>query len=432
LHALGARATLYEARRTVGGRTRSVSGVFAPGYAFDEGGQFINSDHVDMIGLVHELGLKLVERRGKGDREVQVGVEGAVVSEHQLAEELRPIAAAITADSDRLDQDHERVAVEIDAMSVSEYLDRHGMRPGVARETLEAGIRTEYGQEPHEASALQLIFNLPTVDGERVRRLGLSDERFVVEGGAGRIAQEIAARLDPSIRLGKILRRIETNPERCTLVFDDGEKVTADRVILALPAPILRTIEFVGEIPALWRALIDEVELGRNEKLIVGYDHQYWRASLGADGRLWSSKDFAEGWDAAAMAPNSDSDPGAFTYLMGGGQVDGARSLETGELKMNILRTAATAVEGLGAPNERVRRTRWCDDPMTRGAYVGFRPGQLTRFGSLMTKELPEGDSAGGFGAILFAGEWLSDAWPGYMNGAAQTGRIAANAAWQS
>ena len=31
-------------------------------------------------------------------------------------------------------------------------------------------------------------------------------------------------------------------------------------------------------------------------------------------------------------------------------------------------------------------------------------------------------------GPLLFAGEWLSDAFPGYMNGAVQTGRIAAEA----
>jgi hypothetical protein len=31
-----------------------------------------------------------------------------------------------------------------------------------------------------------------------------------------------------------------------------------------------------------------------------------------------------------------------------------------------------------------------------------------------------------GAGSILFAGEHLSDAFPGYMNGAAQTGRLAA------
>jgi monoamine oxidase len=31
-------------------------------------------------------------------------------------------------------------------------------------------------------------------------------------------------------------------------------------------------------------------------------------------------------------------------------------------------------------------------------------------------------------GPIVLAGEHLSDAWPGYMNGGAQTGRLAAQA----
>ena len=31
-------------------------------------------------------------------------------------------------------------------------------------------------------------------------------------------------------------------------------------------------------------------------------------------------------------------------------------------------------------------------------------------------------------GPLVFAGEHLSDAWPGFMNGGAQTGRLAAQA----
>ena len=63
------------------------------------------------------------------------------------------------------------------------------------------------------------------------------------------------------------------------------------------------------------------------------------------------------------------------------------------------------------------------------GGYVNFRPGQLTKFAELIWKE------AGGVtspplaaGPIWFAGEHLSDAYPGYMNGGAQTGRLAAQA----
>ena len=46
--------------------------------------------------------------------------------------------------------------------------------------------------------------------------------------------------------------------------------------------------------------------------------------------------------------------------------------------------------------------------------------------GPLTSNSSPTSSAAG---PLLFAGEWLSDAWPGYMNGAVQTGRIAAEAA---
>jgi monoamine oxidase len=66
---------------------------------------------------------------------------------------------------------------------------------------------------------------------------------------------------------------------------------------------------------------------------------------------------------------------------------------------------------------------------MTLGGYVNFTPGQLTRFAPLLWVE-ERGRAAPPLasGAIHFAGEHLSDAYPGYMNGAAQTGRLAADA----
>ena len=67
---------------------------------------------------------------------------------------------------------------------------------------------------------------------------------------------------------------------------------------------------------------------------------------------------------------------------------------------------------------------------VARGAYVNVRPGQLTRFGGHLWVEEDDGSASqqARSGPVLFAGEHLSDAWPGYMNGAAQTGRLAAQA----
>ncbi|MDQ8756330.1 NAD(P)/FAD-dependent oxidoreductase [Sphingosinicella sp. LHD-64] len=426
----GVAATLHEARGAVGGRTRSVRGVFAPDYAFDEGGQLVNSDHADMIRLIRRFGIRMVDRKAFGPtHEVQIGRDSAPVEEADLARALRGIAAEITRDSDRLDRDYEAVAREIDAMSVADYLDRRELPAGDARDAIEAGIRTEYGAEPRDASALELLFNLPTVDGARVTRVSLSDERYVISGGSDQIAGALGRLYEGAIRLNRRLTRLDVSGPEVRLAFADGEEVRADRVILALPAPLIREVEIDGPLPPLWRDLIGEIELGRNEKLVVGYETQPWRDSLGYGGALWAGQPFAAGWDAASFAPAEGQGAGAICYFLGGDQVAAAAASNTADLAARFSDAARRAIPALPQPIGIVRRTRWCDDPLTKGAYINFRPGQITRFGSLMTVEEEQRVRASGADPLFFAGEWLSDAWPGYMNGAVQTGRVAAEAA---
>jgi len=421
-------AELYEARSAVGGRTRSVRGVFAPEYAFDEGAQLVNSDHADLLRLIHRFGIRMVGRQGFGPfEEIQIGQSGTAVAEARLAIGLRGIAARIAADSERLEQDYDAVAAEIDRLSVRDYLDRHRMPAGDARDALEATMRTEYGAEPEEASALELIFNLPSVDGRTVSRLGNSDELYLVSGGTDQIAHRLAAEHESRIRLGKRLTAIDMTGRDVRLAFADGSRAEADRVVLALPAPLIREVRIEGPLPPLWRALIDEVRLGRNEKLIVGYDSQPWRRSPGFGGAIWAARHFSEVWDAASMAPAPG--PGALCYFLGGAQVDAVAGVANRELAARFTAAARRVIPGLPEPNGRIRRTRWGEDPLTRGAYANFLPGQLTRFASLFTIEEEGRVRASQAGPLLFAGEWLSVDWPGFMNGAVQTGRIAAEAA---
>src|SRR3954469_3442080 len=206
----GIAATLYEARAVPGGRTRSVHGVFAPEFAFDEGAQLVNTDHADLLAMIRRFRLPMVDRHAFGpSREIQIGRSGAAFPEGRLATALRGIAARIAADSRRLDADYANVAREIDQISVKAYLDRHGLRAGDARDTLEAGIRTEFGSEPDEVSALELLFNLPTVDGRDVTRLSKSDERYLISGGTDRVARALAAEHQAAIRLNRRLAAVD-------------------------------------------------------------------------------------------------------------------------------------------------------------------------------------------------------------------------------
>jgi monoamine oxidase len=422
----GVAATLYEARAATGGRTRSVHGVFAPEFAFDEGAQLVNTDHVDMLEMIRRFRLTMVDREAFGPaHEVQIGRSGGIVPEARVASALRGIAARITADADRLDHDYAAVARELDPLSVKAYLDRNGLRAGDARDTLEAGIRTEFGSEPDEVSALELLFNLPTVDGRRITRLSRSDERYLISGGTDQVARALTAEHRGDIRLGKRLVAVEIGGDEVQLAFADGERVSAARAILAMPPTLLRELRITGPLPPLWRAFIDEVRLGRNEKVIVGYDQPAWRHTIGFGGGVWAAGEFSEAWEAQSLAPAPG--PAALCYFLGGRQVDAAASVETAELARRFTAAARRVLPGLPAPNGRLRRTRWTDDPLTRGAYSRFAPGQLTRFASLFAVEAAgEAPRAPQAGPLIFAGEHISDAFAGFMNGALQTGRIAA------
>lgn len=54
-------ASVFSAETRLGGRMSSATGLVAPGRTVELGGEFIDSDHEGLLGLVREFGLKLVD-----------------------------------------------------------------------------------------------------------------------------------------------------------------------------------------------------------------------------------------------------------------------------------------------------------------------------------------------------------------------------------
>lgn len=117
---------------------------------------------------------------------------------------------------------------------------------------------------------------------------------------------------------------------------------------------------------------------------------------------------------------------GVLTWFFGGSQVSGLQDLGAEAILRACEREIAPAVPGLAART--LRRTAWAADPYAQGAYSRYLPGQLTRYAAHFWSEDDTGKATPPLpsGPILFAGEHLSDTHTGYMNGAAQTGRLAA------
>lgn len=436
LRQFGYSATVYEARRRLGGRIFSVE---KDGLVFDLGGSFINTDHEDMRALASGLGVPLFNR----EEEIALSPEvpeaayffgGRNIPETELADLLRPLARQISDDADRLDADFDAVAKELDVLSVTDYLDLHTdkISATVVRTLIENLIRIEFGVEPQESSALQLIFSLPTVDGQKVEVVGASDEIFVVEGGSGRIIDELETALAGQIFTRRELRSIESYNDKFHLQFKDdyyGENYVdeADFVIVAIPFPALRHVELRVPLPKNFRTFIEEADLGKNEKIIAGFQNKAWRRADGFSGELWTDLGFSEAWEATLRQPERQE--GALTFFVGGDEVAAIQSGSANSQGAKFIDRLEQVIPGISdAMNGRFLRTTWTKQRFTGGAYVNYKPGQLTRFAEFFWIESndPEQRQAVNFGNLLFAGEHLSDAFYGFMNGAAETGRLAA------
>ena len=430
LVAAGFDATIYEARGRVGGRVLTSSGLPEPGLYVEDGAHLVNTNHADILALAKRFDIGLIDRGAMVTHEVFV-VDGKAVTEADLIAEFRPLATRIAADAALVDEDFDTHGARFDTMSVRQYLDAAGAAASPrARALIEATIRTEFGSEPDDVSALELFFNLPAIDTDRVALISGSDERYSLAGGSSTIPRALAAPLMERIRTGHALLSVRREGKAVELRFANGAVIIADRVIVTVPAQVLRSIDFGDTLPAPWLALTRELSCGRNEKINAGYATRPWEPVTGAGGAAWAARTggdpglFSEFWGASA---GQDEVPaGVLTWFFGGNQTSGLADLSPEAMVRVCEREIAPAVPGLSARS--VRRTAWAMDPFAQGAYSRFLPGQLTRFArpfwvaeedGTVTPPLPSGP-------ILFAGEHLSDAHTGYMNGAAQTGRLAA------
>lgn len=427
----GIDARLYEARTRLGGRMYTAKAKGQP--SFEIGGQLVNTDHKDMHDLCREFGIALIDRKAAPHRTMILD-GGREIPQSQLVAGLRGIAGQIDADSVRLDKDYARVAAELDKLSFAGYLDKYQrlMPEPWVRRLMEATARTEYGTEPSTASAIELVFNLPTIDGRRIDVLSRSDERYLMTGGSSSLVEAMAARLAKRITTFRRATRIDPAAGGgAKVTFSNGEIVQASAVIVTVPISIIQRIAFGVPLPAQWKAFNAEVGLGRCGKVQAVMTGRPWEKAIGRGGEIWQTDHDAGsslGWDGQvrpAAGPGS-----VWTWFTGGNEVPAADLVEPRVLAQRWARLADAGVKGMSAATgTNVRRTNWHSDPFTMGAYVNFRPGQLTKFADLIWTETDGVASQPlAAGPVHFAGEHLSDAYPGYMNGGAQTGRLAAQA----
>jgi monoamine oxidase len=432
----GIHAKVYEASARLGGRVLSKTGSAGDELIVEYGGEFINTDHTDMLDLVQDFGLTLFDRKADAAT-VTVPASayyfnGKAWPETKLIELLKPLVIQISQDAELLDEDWDKYAPQFDRLSVKDYLDQHAAlipQPFI-RTLFEGAIRVEYGGEASGTTCLQLLFLLPSIDGSHVELLGYSDEAFTVQGGNSRIIEGLSHSLEGKIHTGRELIQLDAKGKSgFKLKFKDGALIEADYVILAIPFSVLREVKIDAPLPGKLKQFIQQANLGRNEKLMAGFSERVWRQAPGFSLEAWTDLGYSETWDASQR--QSDRHDGVLTYYFGGDEVNTLNNWpgDIAAAGVEFTKRLAKFIPDLNnkATGNYVR-TGWTRNPYIRGSYVNFQPGQLTQFGEYFWIESddPAERQAVHAGGLIFAGEHLSDEFYGFMNGAAQTGRLAA------
>lgn len=434
----GIGATIFDASTRTGGRCWSLRDYF-PGQVAERGGEFIDTPHKTLLAYIREFGLK-VEDVDKEPGEVFYFFNGQRYPEATVVDEYRDFVAVMRDDLRRLSNEpsadaHSDFDVALDSVSLAEYLATKGAGP-LLKTVLEQAYKAEYGLEISQQSCLNFLLFIHADRRSKFTPFGIfSDERYHVVDGNDRIIEGLIRRLKGRIELGRKLMRVsKTAGGKIDLTFEQGaviKQFTFDAAVLALPFTTLREVELDSSLALPgWKVnAIQSLGYGTNAKMMIGFNGRPW-LGLGSSGESYSDlPNHQLTWETNPSM--SGANRGVLTDYSSGlrgenlnpSDPQGEASQFLGDLD-RVFPGALASAKRDAQGKFLVHLEHWPSNPLTKGSYTCYLPGQFTSIA---------GNEGKPVGNLYFAGEHANSfyEWQGFMEGAALSGIDAAHAILQ-
>jgi monoamine oxidase len=428
----GYHADVYEASDRVGGRCWTRRGDFADGQIAEHGGELIDQSHTEVRQLAQSLGLNLdnlLAGEPNGTEDFYY-FDGQPYSFAQATDDLKGIWQQIHKDVSAasyptLFNSSTDRGRQLDQISITDYINAYvpGGMSSKLGQLLDVAYNIEYGAECNVQSSLNMLYLLAYSGQGQLRIFGPSNEKYHVVGGNDQIATRLANLLQGQIRLGAAMSSIKRNTDGTyKLSFDlaggGTTTATADRVVLALPFSILRTLDYgkAGFAP-LKKTAIQELGMGTNSKLHVQFKDRYWNA-IGNNGNTYADTGYQNTWDVTRAQLGTSGILVDYT----GGTIGASFSPANGDAATRAQQFIAQiepVLPGISNNHWNGRATidYWTGYQWTKGSYSYWKVGQYTKFAG-MERAID--------GACHFCGEHTSIDFQGYLNGAVESGYRAA------
>jgi len=223
-----------------------------------------------------------------------------------------------------------------------------------------------------------------------------------------------ASRLGERIRYGTEVIRIEQSSEQVEVIVKTGgmlNRLTADRVVCAIPFSVLRHIEVDPPFSPSKQEVISGLEYGPVTRVYLQVSQRFWE-SEGVTGGAYTDLSIGQVQEHPIFRTGMEGNRAILEAHVRG---DAAPTLDTmteDERLRFVLAEMEKVHPGISKYYEGGQSKSWQNDPWARGAFSKFRLGQMTDWLPRIAK--PEG-------RIHFTGEHTS-IFPATMEGAVESG----------
>jgi monoamine oxidase len=450
LHDAGIPSIVYESSDRIGGRMHSNWSFWDDAQHTEWCGAMIDSDHKTIRGLAARFQIPLLDTIAAwppGARDTAF-LAGRYYPMAQADRDFAPIYPVLEKQLKALDgtvtyANATPEARRLDRMSMLQWLQTYvpgGMQSQFAKLIFEA-YRNEYGREPSELSAINLVNMLGVQKkysnhGGEINVLGYSDQQYTTAPGNQHIPMAIVDALPAgTVQLNSRMTAIRRMPNGTyELTLDNaGTKQTEyyDRVVLTMPFIVLRGLDYSGAgFDAAKVNAIENLGYGYHTKLHLQFHGRPWNGPgpwpQPTTGQIWTTLQFQSSIDfTLGQSGNSgilERFTGAAPAMIDTPPTPYASTADSPVVKNEVKRFFGMLDEiwpGVSKHwNGKATFGNAQADPNILASYSSWLVGQCTTIA---------GHEAQRQGNVHFAGEHTSVENQGFMEGGAESGMRAAD-----
>lgn len=426
LEAAGCDVQVLEAHNRVGGRIQSMRQL---GRNAEAGGTYIGARYERLFEIARRHNLQLIDVTPvlQFFREQDLVLDGEVIpSSMWSAHPRNPFEGAerellpwnfhrvLTGRDNPLDAPADWISEKHAALDISmhAWLGAKGYTESQIK--LIYGMNVSFGTDAHDVSVLQLLFRGAF---SKSQRMAVSSNvlGYTIDGGVQQIPDAMAQSLRREVRLSTAVTSIEVQGTSVEVTCRDGRRFRARDVIVSLPPGPLRQLRFSPGLTERQAVAIAAVPSQALTQVYLGVKREFWQE----DG--YAASMFSDSLCGMVAAARSADAPDRVTHLTS--WIQGRRALQldcmsAAEVGQRVIRDIEAIRPAAVGTLEFLGMQSWSAATYAQGAWVYFRPGQVSQHAAALGLGLP---------SVHFCGEHLATEARG-MEGALETAEVCVNA----